>query len=306
MSEVVIAEFMDGDGVDLLARRFDTLYDPDLGTDRPRLLDALGQARGLVVRNLTRVDREVLAAAPELRVVGRLGVGLDNIDVAACREREVAVRPATGANALAVAEHVIGALFSLSRPALRATERVLDGEWPRTELVGRELAGKRLGLVGLGSTARRVAALAGALGMAVAGYDPVAAAPDGVESVDVDHLFRVSDAVSIHVPLLPETRGLVGDRLLGLLPAGALLVDTSRGGVVDHPAVARALVDGRLGGAALDVFPEEPPGPEELALLRTAPHLILTPHVAGITEESGARIGGMIATAVIEELEGTA
>lgn len=306
MSEVVIAEFMDADGVEVLAGRFDTLYDPDLGTDRPRLMTAVAGARGLVVRNLTRVDREVLAAAPGLRVVGRLGVGLDNIDVEACRQRGVAVRPATGANALAVAEHVIGALFSLSRPALRATGRVLGGEWPRTEMVGRELGGRRLGLVGLGSTARQVAALAGGLGMAVAGFDPVAPAPDGVESVDLDHLFRMSDAISVHVPLLPETRGLVGDRLLALLPPGALLVDTSRGGVVDHPAVVRALVDGRLGGAALDVFPHEPPGAEELALLRTAPNLILTPHVAGITEESAARIGGMIAAAVIEELEGTA
>lgn len=303
MSDVVVSEFMHPDGVEHLREHFETLYDPDLAGDRDRLLGSLDGARALVVRNRTLVDEAVLAAAPRLRVVGRLGVGLDNIDVGACRARGVAVRPAIGANAAAVAEHVIGALLALSRPSLRSTDRVLAGEWPRTELVGRELGGKRLGLLGLGHTAQEVARRAQCLGMAVAGHDPVAAPPDGVEPMGLEQLFESSDAVSIHVPLTDATAGLVGDRLIELLPDRALLVDTSRGGVVDHDAVARALESGKLGGAALDVFTHEPPSPDQLERFRSLPNVILTPHLAGITEESDARIGAMIAAAVIEELE---
>lgn len=303
MTDVVVSEFMHASGVDRLGEHFDILYDPDLAGDRARLLDALDGARALVVRNRTIVDEEVLAAAPGLRVVGRLGVGLDNIDVAACRARGVSVRPATGANAAAVAEHVIGALLALTRPSLRATERILAGEWPRTELVGRELGGKRLGVVGLGQTAQQVTRRAQCLGMAVAGHDPVAGPPDGVEPLGLEQLFESSDAISVHVPLTPDTAHLVDGRLIGLLPDRALLVDTSRGGVVDHDAVARALESGKLGGAALDVFPDEPPPAGLLDRLRALPNLILTPHLAGITEESDERIGAMIAGAVIEELE---
>jgi (S)-sulfolactate dehydrogenase len=302
VARIVIAEFMDPASVELLTGRHDVTHDPSLGEERNRLLQIVSGADALVVRNRTRVDAELLAAAPRLAVVGRLGVGLDNIDTDACVSRGVAVRTAVGANAVAVAEHVIGALLSLARPALRATERLVGGEWPRTDLVGVELAGRVLGLVGLGATARQVAQRGAALGMPVIAHDPfVVDPPPGVEMADVDGVFARAGAVSLHVPLAPETVGLVGEARLQMMPEGALLVDTSRGGVVDHHAVVDALRQRRLGGAALDVFSEEPP--VDVSLYRGVPNLILTPHVAGVTVESNRRVGRMVAEAVLEVLE---
>lgn len=301
MADVVVTEFMDEAAIARIAAAHPTLTDPTLADDRPRLLAAVAPARAIIVRNRTRVDAEVLSAAPRLEVVGRLGVGLDNIDLDACAAAGVAVRTAAGANASAVAEHVIGALLALARPALRGTDEVLAGEWPRTRSIGKELGGRRLGLVGLGNTARAVGARAGALGMVVAGHDPLVEGSP-IPNLPLDDLLGRSDAISIHVPLTPGTRHLIDARRLALLPAGAWLVDTSRGGVVDLGAVAAALADGHLGGAAIDVFPEEPPSPALLAALRPSPRLILTPHVAGVTEESNARIGEAIADAVLEAL----
>jgi len=301
MSTVVISEFMDEAAAARIGATHDTVHDPTLADDRSRLLALVGDARAIIVRNRTLVDAELLAAAPSLEIVGRLGVGLDNIDVPACEAAGVAVRTAAGANASAVAEHVIGALLALARPALGTTDRVLAGEWPRTSSIGRELGGRRLGLIGLGMTARAVGMRAQALGMDVAGHDPlVEAAP--FPNLALDDLLGRSDAVSVHVPLTPATTHLLDDRRLGLLPPGAWVVDTSRGGVTDLDAVAEALRGGHLGGAAIDVFPDEPPGRETLAILEGVPRLILTPHVAGVTEESNALIGTMIAEAVLEAL----
>ena len=301
MSTVVISEFMDEAAAARIGATHDTVHDPTLADDRSRLLALVGDARAIIVRNRTLVDAELLAAAPSLEIVGRLGVGLDNIDVPACEAAGVAVRTAAGANASAVAEHVIGALLALARPTLGTTDRVLAGEWPRTSSIGRELGGRRLGLIGFGMTARAVGMRAQALGMDVAGHDPlVEAAP--FPNLALDDLLGRSDAVSVHVPLTPATTHLLDGRRLGLLPPGAWVVDTSRGGVTDLDAVAEALRSGHLGGAAIDVFPDEPPGRETLAVLEGVPRLILTPHVAGVTEESNALIGTMIAGAVLEAL----
>ena len=300
---VVISEFMDPAAVARLAEGADVHEDATLVTDRPRLLAAVADAEALVVRDRTRVDAEVLAAAPRLRVVGRLGVGTDNLDLEALAARGVAVRLATGANAVSVAEHVIGALLVLSRPAFGATARLAAGEWPRTELIGREVSGRTLGLVGFGATAREVARRAAALGMAIVASDPMV--PDGgpgVTMMDLDALLAASDAISVHAPLLPATRGLIGAAALARLPEGALLVDTSRGGVVDHDAVVAALRSGHLAGAALDVFPDEPLTPALAARYVDVPGLVLTPHLAGVTRESNVRVSGVVAEAVLEAL----
>ncbi len=180
MADVVITEFMDEASVADLAGDFDVLYDPTLVDDRERLLAAIGDTRGLIVRNRTWVDAALLTAAPHLVAVGRLGVGLDNIDLEACAARSVTVHPATGANAAAVAEYVIGAVLALVRGVYRATDRVAAGEWPRTELAGGEIAGRRLGLVGFGGIARLVAQKAAALGMVVAAHDPLPTIPRGM------------------------------------------------------------------------------------------------------------------------------
>jgi (S)-sulfolactate dehydrogenase len=309
MADVVITEFMDGAAIDTLRRDFDVLYDAEL-VDRPdELAAAVAEARGLIVRNRTRVDAAVLDAAPSLRVVGRLGVGLDNIDLNACRGRCVEVCPATGANAVAVAEYVISAAMVLVRGVFGATASVIAGEWPRQAFVGGEVAGRRLGLVGLGLIARHVASSAGALGMQVAGYDPfVSEDHPAWETVDragdLDELISRSDILSLHVPLTDETRGLLGASRLASMPAGAVLINTARGGIVDEDAVAAALRSGHLGGAALDVFADEPVDAGSGARFAGIPNLILTPHVAGITAESNVRVSQVTADNVLRVLQG--
>ena len=304
---IVISEFMDEAAVATLAAHHATEYDRDLVDRREELKAKLIDADALVVRNRTQVNVELLAAAPRLRVVGRLGVGLDNIDVAACAARGIAVIPATGANALAVAEYVIGVAMVLLRGTYFATADVAAGKWPRGPLsAGREIAGKTLGIVGFGGIGRLTGRLGRALGMRVIGVD-AEFAPDhpvwrdeGVLPRTLDALLAQADVLTLHVPLLPATRNLIDAGRIAAMKPGAILVNTARGGVVDESAVAAALLSRRLGGAALDVFEKEPlPAGSPLA---GCPNLILTPHVAGVTAESNERVSSMIAEKVIEAL----
>ena len=304
--KIVISEFMDKATVDELGTRHSVLFDPCLVDDRKRLLDVLAPAQALIVRNRTRVDGELLAAAPHLRVVGRLGVGLDNIDLAACKAGGVAVCPATGANADAVAEYVIAAAMILRRGAFAATRTLIDGAWPRNDLIGREIAGARLGLVGFGGIARTVAVRASTLGMKVSAFDPHVA-PDHpcwweTERLGLEELLETVDVISLHVPLTDETRGLVDARAIAAMKPGVILINTARGGIVDERAVAGALRTGQLGGAALDVFAAEPLTAGAAAVFRDTPNLILTPHIAGLTEESNIRVSRVTVGHVLDEL----
>lgn len=303
MVEVVITEFMDSEGVEQLAANHLVLYDPTLAGDANRLKGELANARALVVRNKTIVTAEVLDSAPDLRIVARLGVGLDNIDVVECEKRGVEVAPAIGANAAAVAEYVITALLMLFRGSFRLTTSVSDGRWPREAAIGREVMGKRLGLIGFGLIAREVARRAETLGMNLAAYDPYLAADDavwdGVERFeDISRMMAACDAVSVHVPLTEETRNLIDDELIASMRNTAVLVNTARGGIVQDRAVVRALREGRLGGAALDVFVDEPLDKGRGETYSNAPNLILTPHIAGITVESEVRTAKMTVDAV--------
>ncbi len=307
MTDIVISEFMDETAVATLAARHSTLYDPAL-VDRPAdLVTAVAGARALVVRNRTQVRGSLLDAAPSLEVVGRLGVGLDNIDLEACRSRSITVIPATGANDLSVAEYVITTASMLLRGAYAAQARMLAGEWPRNDLMGQELAGKTMGLVGLGAIARLVKQKALALGMAVAAHDPYVPngdpAWDGVKQLPLDALLATADVLSLHVPLTDGTRDLVDGAALAKMKPTGILINAARGGVVDEAALAQALRDGRLGGAALDVFATEPLTAEAARVFDAAPNLVLTPHIAGVTQESNARVSELIARKVLEALE---
>ena len=300
---VLISEFMDESAVAVLAAKFATDYDPDLVGDRAALLARVAGATALIVRNRTQVDRAVLDAAPLLRVVGRLGVGLDNIDVAACAARGVAVIPATGANALAVAEYVIGTAMALLRQAYTRSGETAAGAWPRGALSnGREIGGKTLGLIGFGGIGQLCAGLARGLGMQVIAHDPMLPADSplwaqtGVGQRSLEALLAESDVVSLHVPLTPGTRKLIDAAALARMRSGAILVNTSRGGIVDEAALAAALRSGHLGGAAIDVFGQEPLGAG--SALADAPNAILTPHIAGVTFESNLRVSGLIAERV--------
>lgn len=307
MADIVITEFMDEIAVERLKARFDTLYEPTL-VDRPLDLSAaVAGARALIVRNRTQVRGSLLEAANGLACVGRLGVGLDNIDVDGCAARGIAVYPATGANDLSVAEYVITAALVLLRGAWLSSAAVAAGAWPRQKLIGRELAGRTMGLVGLGGIAREVAWRARSFGMEVAAYDPLLDAANPAwqlaRNVSLDGLFDISDVISLHVPLTATTRHMIGAAQFAAMKDDAVLINASRGGVVDEEALARALRDGKIGGAALDVFEEEPLTAEAGARFADLPNLILTPHIAGVTEESNARVSELIADLVIAHLE---
>ncbi|MEM0987274.1 MAG: hydroxyacid dehydrogenase [Pseudomonadota bacterium] len=305
MSDVVITEFMDQAAVDDLSSRFRVTYDSGL-VDRPKDLAAFSDCRALIVRNRTQVRGAVLDALPQLTCVGRLGVGLDNIDVADCKSRGITVYPATGANDLAVAEYVIAMTLVLLRGAFGATQDVADGAWPRKRLMGRETSGRTLGLIGFGSIARETATRAAALGMTIIATDPFVTPDDPAwlmaRPVDMQTLLAQADVISLHVPLTEETQGLIGAAQLVAMRQGTVLINAARGGVVDEAALADALKAGHLGGAALDVFAEEP-----LAAgspLAGAPNLILTPHIAGVTHDSNIRVSQLIAEKIATHLEG--
>ncbi|MDR3381232.1 hydroxyacid dehydrogenase [Cupriavidus basilensis] len=307
MKQVCISEFMDADAVAALDGCVRLRYEPAWVDQRAALLGALAEADALIVRNRTRVDAELLDAAPALRVVGRLGVGLDNIDVGSCEARGIRVIPATGANARSVAEYVVTTALMLMRGAYQSHAAMFAGQWPRARLSdGREALGKTLGLIGFGDIGRTTARLALAIGMQVVAHDP--ALPDdhpawretGVAPVTLDALLASADAVSLHVPLVPATRHLIDARRMRAMKRGAVLINTARGGIVDENALAAALHEGALAGAALDVFEAEP-----LAgggILAHAPNLVLTPHIAGVSLEANARVSMMIAQAVKQAL----
>lgn len=308
MQRIVISESMDAPAVALLARDFEVDYRPALCDDAVSLARALAGAEAWIVRNRTQVRGAPLEAAARLRVVGRLGVGLDNIDLAACEARGIAVYPATGANADSVAEYVLAmAMILLRGAAYLSTAAVAAGRWPRQMLSqGREVAGKTIGLVGFGSIGRVTARKVAAMGMRVVAFDPVVPADSpawrehGAEPLPLDELLAAADVVSLHLPLTDATRGLLGESRLARLKPGAILVNSARGGIVDEAALARALVEGRVAGAALDVFDREP-----LAAgspLADAPNLILTPHIAGVTLESNERVSAIIAERVAAHL----
>lgn len=305
---IVITEFMDEAAVARLRERHDVLHDAALHQDAPRLLAEAAACDALIVRNATQVRGALLAAlAPRCKVVGRLGVGLDNIDVPGCERLGLAVIPATGANALSVAEYVVATAMMLLRGAYQSTAAIAAGQWPRAALgTGREAAGQTLGLVGFGTIGQMSARLARALGMRVVAHDALlpsghpAFAAHGAQACTLDELVAQSDAISLHVPLVPETRGLFGAARIAAMKPRSVLINTARGPVVDLDAVTQALRDGHLAGAAIDVFdPEPPPDP---ARFQGVPGLLLTPHIAGVSAQSNTRVSELIASRVLEVL----
>ena len=310
MAEIIITEFIDQSAVDDLSADFDVVYDPQLVDQPERLLSLVGEAPALIVRNRTQVRGALLEAATALKVVGRLGVGLDNIDVSACAARGITVCPATGANNVSVAEYVVTTMTTLlRRPAYSVTEAVLAGAWPRTEAIGREASGKVLGLVGFGAIGRDVARRAAPLGVTVTAHDPLLQADDPAwamaESKSLDTLIAESDVISLHVPLTDETHHLLDAAAIARMKPGAIVINAARGGVVDEVALAEALKEGRLGGGALDVFETEPVTAESGTHLANVPNLILTPHIAGLTDEANLRTSDMTAANVRRVLEET-
>ncbi|MGQ0847991.1 MAG: phosphoglycerate dehydrogenase [Actinomycetota bacterium] len=300
---VVVAEALAPAGIDALALVAEVV--DASGWGRPALLGALRDAVGLVVRSATKVDADLIEAAPKLKVVGRAGIGVDNIDVEAATRRGVLVVNAPQANTISAAEHALALLLAQARQIPQADARTRAGVWDRKGFQGVELHGKTLGVIGLGRIGTLVAGRAAAFGMRVIAHDPFVPAErarrSGVQMVDLGHLLTESDFISIHLPLTTETEGIIGKETLALCKPGVRIVNTSRGGIVDELALAEAVRAGKVAGAALDVFVHEPLTESPFFEL---PQVVLTPHLGASTVEAQDKAGTQVAEAVAAALRG--
>lgn len=298
--KIVVAERIAKRGLELLRREFDVVA---LDGALDRLPQALTGAEGLIVRSAVRVTREVLEVGALLRVIGRAGIGVDNIDLEAATRRGVLVMNTRGGNAVSVAEHTIALLLSLARQIPQANLSVHAGGWEKTKLTGTELKGKSLGLVGLGKVGVEVARRAVAFEMRIVAHDPYvshAIARDcGVTLLGLDELLASSDFISLHATLSPATARMINRDTIAKMKPGARVINTARGELIVEGALAEAIRSGHLAGAALDVFAEEPPRSSPLAGLEP---VIMTPHIAGSTEEAQEEVGFRIAQQVRDYL----
>ncbi|MBS3938116.1 MAG: hydroxyacid dehydrogenase [Peptococcaceae bacterium] len=271
--------------------------------DREDYWQAIARADGLLVRTGI-IPYELVNSCSRLKIIAVHGAGVDQVDVRAATEAGIYVTNAPGSNAQAVAELVFGMLLSLWRQIPQADYLVRLGQWEKARTVGRELAGKRLGLVGFGHIGQRVAALAAAFGMEVVYWSRAPKESSVARRVSLEELFRFSQVVSIHLPLTMDTQGLVGRRLLSLMPKDAVLINTARGAIMVEADLLQALNEGWFAGAALDVFHEEPLAPQ--SPFHKLPNVILTPHMAGSTQECLSRIALVTGRDVRAVLQGTA
>ncbi|HKW77569.1 MAG TPA: hydroxyacid dehydrogenase, partial [Candidatus Limnocylindria bacterium] len=300
---VLVADPVAEDGIALLRAAAEVDVATKLSEDE--LITRVADADALVVRSETKVTARVLDAAPRLQVVGRAGVGVDNIDVDAATRRGVYVVNAPTGNIVAVAELTVALMLALFRDLPAADAHVRGGQWKRGQFIGREARGKTLGLVGLGRIGSEVAKRAAALEMRLLAHDPYAtetkAQSLGVTLVGLDQLLTESDVITLHAPLTPETSGLIGRDAIARMKRGAYLVNAARGELVDEAALSAALAEGRLGGAALDVFAQEPP---QASAILAAPRTVLTPHIAGSTAEAQVNVAVDVARQVLDVLAG--
>ena len=296
---ILITEFMDESAVDLLKRKYNVYYDCSLVEDSNSLVKLINKMKALIVRNKTLVTRELIENAPNLTCIGRLGVGLDNIDLNACEEQNITVYPALGANSHSVAEYVICASMLLLRKAYFKKNEMIAGNWPRQESSGSEVYGKTLGLIGFGYIAQKTRDLALGLGMKTVAYDPYLDKDSNVwketKNLDLDNLLSISDIISLHIPLTEETKNLLDEKKLGLIKKSSVIINAARGGVIDENQLAKLLKENKIAGAALDVFNNEPVNKEYAKKFEGIDNLILTPHVGGVTKESNKRVSEMIA-----------
>ncbi len=306
MPDIVITEFMDEEPVEELKAKYDVHWDKTLCEKPDEIKTLLPQAVALIVRNRTKVTDDILKSGPNLKVLGRLGVGLDNVDVEACKAHGVVVCPATGSNNVSVAEYAICAMMMLLKGSFYSKDDILAGKWPRNDNVGLEARGRTLGLLGFGMIGQSAARMAQGLEMTVIAHDPfVPADAEGwslAESVSLDDLITRSDILSVHTPLMPETRNLIDANAMARMKKGAFLINTARGGIINEDDLITALKSGQIGGAALDVFADEPLSAEDAGKFADAPNLIMTPHISGVTEESSTAISTITVANVLRVL----
>jgi len=306
MANILITEFMDSGQVERLSLEHNVSYEPELYLDSKALLDKSVNVHALIVRNKTNVDKELLDTVKDLKVIGRLGVGLDNIDISYCKEKKLPVVVAEGANAKSVSEYVMMGLLTLFRGTMSSTESILKSKWDRSEHIGSEISGKTLGIIGIGTIGRIVAENAGTMGMNLIGNDIEISDDDkiwgdlNIECCSFEDLIQRSDAITLHIPLNQETYNLFSEDVFKKMPKGSFIINTSRGGIVNESDLLKYLKNRHLGGAMLDVFENEPLA--DPALFSNIENLILTPHIAGLTIESNVRVSQTISDKILDFL----
>lgn len=302
--KILITDSVDQRCVEVLKTEgFAVCYSPGLSIDK--IIEEIRDVDALIVRSQTHVSAEIFEAGSNLKVIGRAGAGVDNIDVDAATRRGIIVLNTPGGNTISTAEHTISMMLALCRNIPQAHRSVMEGKWDRKSFIGTELYGKTLGIIGLGRVGREVARRCIAFEMKLLAYDPLqtseSAAKLSVELVDLEEIFRRSDIITIHCPLTNETKGLIGKKVLSVCKRGMLIINCARGGILDESALVDALNDGLVGGAALDVFEHEPP--DNISKL-VHPHLITTPHLGASTEEAQEKVAIQIAHQVADVLMG--
>jgi D-3-phosphoglycerate dehydrogenase len=297
---ILVADPLSSNGIDLLRNHADVIE----AADASQLAESLPSSDALIVRSRTKVTADILAQGVHLQIVGRAGIGVDNIDVDAATDRGVLVVNAPLGNVRSTAEHTVALIFALARRIPAADSAVRDGTW-KSGYEGVQVGGKRLGVLGAGKVGGQVAALGVALGMDVVVYDPYLTEEvwqsSGLHRVGFTELLTTSDFVTVHVPLVAQTNHLIGAEQLTEMKKGSYLVNCARGGLVDPEALAQALTSEHLAGAAIDVFETEPP---EGSPLLNAPNTILTPHVAASTREAQAQVSTDIAEQILDFFAG--
>ena len=279
-------------------------YEPEITPEQVQ--EKIDKFNIVIVRSRTKITKEMIEKAKNCKIIARVGVGLDNIDLDAAKAKNIRVINAVEGAMTAVAEQVLGLMLCLARNIARADREIRNGNWLKKELMGTELKGKYLGIVGLGNIGKRLGRLAKGLNMNIIGYDVIPIDPEftkevGLMKTDLDTLLQSSDYVSIHVPLLDSTYHLIDSKKLSIMKKTAKIINTSRGGVIDEDALYDALKNENLGGAALDVFEKEPATGNKLA---TLPNVILTPHIGAQTKEAQSLAANVIAEKIIQILRG--
>lgn len=300
--KVIVTDKISGKGVDLLKAEG---YEVKEAWDIPKeeLPDIIGDFDAIVIRSATKVKGDLLEAARNLKVVGRAGIGLDNVDLKKCEERGITVRNTPNATTDTVAELALAFMFALARKVVQGTTTLRKGEWAKKQLKGSELLGKTLGIVGCGRIGSALARKCDALGMNIIGCDVVHISEACVDQCEIPEVFSQADFISLHLPLLPETKHIINEEAIAKMKDGVFIINCARGGTIDEKALYEAIKSGKVGGAALDVWEKEPVELESSKKLLELEQVIGSPHIGAQTAEGQERAGIQVAEAVIEELK---
>ena len=298
MAKILITEFINQSSLENLNKKFDVKYDEKLYENEKQLITIIKDYEGLIVRNKTQVNSDILKNALKLKFIGRLGVGLDNIDTEYCKNKNIHVQPATGMNAVSVAEYVVSSSMSLIKKIPMFHNGTIKGEWPRTTIKSLEIKQKNLGIIGFGIIGKKVAEYSSKNGLKILAYDPYVKEINdkeiNIKSSSLKEIYEKSDIISIHLPLTDQTKNMVNKSSFSQMKNKPIIINTSRGGIINERDLIEAYHKNIISGFALDVFENEPIESKFYHKIKPGMNCILTPHISGVTTESNIRVSDFI------------